>query len=266
MKTNELKEHKLYNGRIVLMYNDRKHLYTRDGEPVQGVTSVLDVINKPRLIPWAVNVVTKRISNELQHGTYSQEDVAGIIAKAKSEHTKIKNVASDKGRTVHQCAEALIKGEPFEEPSNAESSAKLQSFKNFCKDYQVEFIDSERVIYSEAEDFCGTFDFTCKINGKTYLGDLKTGKSIHNRYFLQIAAYQKALQEETGIDLYGRLILRTGVDGYELRIRDNSTYDEDYGAFRSALVMSRWVKKNEDHTPEELIVEELLGEIEDSIQ
>lgn len=226
---------------------------------MQGVTSALDVINKPKILPWAVNVATRYIKQELQHGSFTQEDISSIIYKARNEHKKIKDIASSKGRNVHQIAEAIIKGEDWKAPTNPEENAKVKAFQDFCKDYKVEFIDSERVIYSEAQDYCGTFDFTCKINGKSYLGDLKTGKAIHTRYFLQTAAYQAALVEETGADLNGRVILRVSADGYEVKIRDNSTYEEDYGAFKAALTMSRWVQKNEDKTPEELIVDEILG-------
>lgn len=241
----ETTQHKLYGGRITLDYDDARHFYTRDGNSVQGVTSILNVIDKPGLPFWAVSVATKYIQNKLTHGQYTKEDIQKILDDSRREHERIRNQAAQSGREIHKVAENIILGTKYEAFKDPEVEGKIQSFNSFIQEKQVEFIDTERVVYSEEYNFCGTFDFTCKIAGKKYLGDLKTGKAIHTKFFLQTAAYQQALFEETGEQLDGRCILRVGKDGYELVFRDNKSLEGDYEAFKSALLLSRWVEQND---------------------
>jgi len=46
----EIKTYPLYDGRVNLTFDEEKHLYSIDGRPVPGVTSVIQTIAKPALI------------------------------------------------------------------------------------------------------------------------------------------------------------------------------------------------------------------------
>jgi len=61
-----LSRHELYGGRIILEYDDDKHSYTVNGNYVPSVTGILNVIAKPALIPWALNMGVRTGSPELE--------------------------------------------------------------------------------------------------------------------------------------------------------------------------------------------------------
>jgi hypothetical protein len=51
------------------------------------------------------------------------------------------------------------------------------------------------------DKFAGTADIVCKMNGETWLIDIKTSNSIHKSYDLQLASYAKGLEESRGIKI-----------------------------------------------------------------
>ena len=63
-----------------------------------------------------------------------------------------------------------------------------------------------RRISFDPHKFAGTADIVCKMNGETWLIDLKTSNSIHKSYDLQLASYAKGLEESRGVK-----IERTGI-------------------------------------------------------
>ena len=72
----------------------------------------------------------------------------------------------------------------------------------------------KKQVYSQTHFLAGTLDFICEIDGKKYLGDIKTSSGIYGReYFAQCAAYRMMCEErgETGFE--GSVVVRLGKDG-----------------------------------------------------
>ena len=121
--------------------------------------------------------------------------------------------AGKEGTQVHEAAEALVKGEEIswmDDYGNAKYSQivweMILKFYDFWKTHKPELISAEDFVWSDEHKYAGTADLVVKMNGETWLLDLKTSNSIHKSYDLQLASYAKALEESKGIK-----IDRTGI-------------------------------------------------------
>ena len=121
--------------------------------------------------------------------------------------------AGKEGTQVHEAAEALVKGEEIswmDDYGNAKYSQivweMILKFYDFWKTHKPELISAEDFVWSDEHRYAGTADLVVKMNGETWLLDLKTSNSIHKSYDLQLASYAKALEESKGIK-----IDRTGI-------------------------------------------------------
>ena len=121
--------------------------------------------------------------------------------------------AGKEGTQVHEAAEALVKGEEIswmDDYGNAKYSQivweMILKFYDFWSTHKPELISAEDFVWSDEHRYAGTADLVVKMNGETWLLDLKTSNSIHKSYDLQLASYAKALEESKGIK-----IDRTGI-------------------------------------------------------
>src|SRR3990167_1580215 len=92
-------------------FDEKKHLYTLDGKPLTGVTSVLNVIAKPALIQWSANMACDYIRDNYSVGCAMES----LLQEARTAHRKKKEGAADIGTRVHKYLEEWIANEPSEE-------------------------------------------------------------------------------------------------------------------------------------------------------
>ena len=121
--------------------------------------------------------------------------------------------AGKEGTQVHEACEKLVLGEEvnwMDDYGNAKYSQivweMIIKFYEFWNTYKPELISTEDFVFSDEYKFAGTADLVVKMDGETWLLDLKTSNSLHKSYDLQLAAYAKALEETKGIK-----IDRTGI-------------------------------------------------------
>ena len=79
-------------------------------------------------------------------------------------------------------------------------------------------ISTEEFVFSDEYKYAGTADLVVKMDGETWLLDIKTSKHIHKVYHLQLAAYAKAIEETKGIK-----IDRTGIIWLKAHTRSSSS-------------------------------------------
>jgi hypothetical protein len=159
---------------------------TSKGLIVPGVTTVLGLLNKPFLVPWAW-----RLGMEGQ------------------DYRKVTDKAASIGTVAHYLVECHLKGvEPDGDELANFSKANLEQgniaagqFKDWwgerglktfkCKDMNGETtVTSEIQLVSEEGLFGGTIDAMAKdANGKVTLLDVKTSKGIYDEHRYQLAAY-----------------------------------------------------------------------------
>ena len=204
----------LYSGAVVIEFKEANHSYwkvEKDGKKrrLTGVTTFMKVLDKPALVPWAVNTAIDNVrerKEELQSaGPVAFEE---ILESAKNLYIKKKDEAADLGSIIHNWCEDYIKGKNPVMPEDPQVTQGVLSFLEWVEHSKVKFASSERIIYSQKYDYVGTLDAEATIGGKLYLIDFKTSNGIYPETRLQTAAYQWADQEERGVQYEGRWILR----------------------------------------------------------
>lgn len=223
---------KLYKGEIELVFNKNGHRYTVADKPCVGVTTILSSLAKPALIPWAVNMTIGYLQENIKAGkSYDEVQIGELLKEAKGAYRKKKEAAADLGSLVHKWIEDYIKGLKPELPINPQMKLSIDAFLKWEKDNKVKFIESERVVYSRKYNFAGTCDFTCEINGKKYIGDIKTSNAIYSEYLLQVSAYRYAMQEEDNNVYDGMLIIRVPKTAEAIEVFEFNDYQENAKAF-----------------------------------
>lgn len=232
-----IKKYSLYNGEITLMFNETGHRYTVNGTSKVGVTSILGIINKPALIQWAVNEGVAFLKDNLKAGVaYDELELNNLLETAKKAHRVRKTEAADFGTLAHSWIEKYIKGENPDPLVNKNLQSAINVFLKWVKDNNVKFISSEQPVYSKKYDYCGTFDFMCEIDGKRFIGDLKTSKGIYGEYHMQLAAYRYAVEEETGKEIDGCFIVRIPkTEDDKVEIAQINNYKQNAKAFLYAV-------------------------------
>lgn len=226
---------------MIYKFDDKNHIHTLDGVPLHGVTTVLSVIAKPALIQWAANQAVEYIIKSLPGMAKlwvdgKDKEVQDIVNEAKYAHRKKKDKAGDWGTLVHKAVEEWIKNKV--EPKLEESQQKaFDNFKKWAEDNKVEFLESEKHVWSKELWIGGITDMVIKMDGKKYVADIKTSGAIYNEHFFQMAAYDLCLKEMGGYeDVEGYLVINLKKDGtMDLKRADNLEINRQ--AFLSALTL-----------------------------
>lgn len=197
-------------------FNKEKHIHTLNDRPLMGVTTILSVIAKPALIQWSANMACDYILKKFEEIKYPvaiDEQIYEWIKDARSAHRKKKESAGDWGTSVHLAIEEWIKEN--KEPSLDEKGTEVfNKFKEWAIKENVKFLESEKHVYSEKLWIGGIVDLVIEMNGKKYIGDIKTSSGIYNEAFFQMGAYNLCL-EEMGEhkDISGYLVINLRKDG-----------------------------------------------------
>jgi len=176
--------------------NGHQKYFTSDGFQVPGVTTVLGVLAKPALVPWANKLGLKGI----EVGKYVDDK-------------------ADIGTMAHGMIEAHLKGEEFDTSDYSKNQISLAEncalkFYEWLKNKDVKVLGIEMQLVSDKHRFGGTCDIYCELNGVPTLIDIKTAKGIYEEMHTQVAAY-KLLLEEAGKTVDNAMILRVGRDESE---------------------------------------------------
>lgn len=239
----------LYNGKVVLNYSDSGHVYTLDGKVVYGVTSIVKVIDKPALVGWGVKETINHYKRRIEPGKeYSEVDLDIIHDEAKSARFASARKSASIGSITHNWIEAYVEaglaGEELpERPVDKSVNKALDAFFEWTKEHDIKFKYSERKVYSMEYDYAGTLDGEAEVDGNLDLIDYKTSTGIYPEYWLQIAAYMQAREEEEGHKYDGAWIVRIDKRSgkFETERKSREEIMEVYlPAFLSALGIYNW--------------------------
>ena len=247
-------------------FDKANHVHALDGKPLTGVTTILGVINKPMLIQWAANQVVEYIKanceiEKTKPFTDAKEHVAYFVSEerlneAKTAHRKKKEAAGDWGTEVHAEVEKYINNAMICEPSGTidktEYDSRITHFITWAKDNKVKFLASEKNIYSKEMWVGGIADIVCEIDGKRFVGDIKTSSGIYPEHFIQASAYAEMLREmgreiapspeEVRPELYrpfdGVVIINLKKTG-EIDVKFNYDVEGNFNCFKAALTLYR---------------------------
>lgn len=224
-------------------FDEKKHAYFLDDKPLMGVTTVLGKWDKGGLIQWAANqaveYVRDKTMGDLEDGELEHK-IGDWLTEAKTAHAKKRDKAAEKGTDVHSQIEGFINhaikkhdGHLVDEEMEEHAEEQLASFMRWSRENSVKFLESEKKLYSEEHWIAGTADFVAEIDGKTYVGDIKTGKSIWSTAFYQCAAYAIML-EDMDYKFDGVVVVHIPAKG-ELKEYRRYDLDTDKGAFLGIL-------------------------------
>jgi CRISPR/Cas system-associated exonuclease Cas4 (RecB family) len=239
-------------------FNEKTHTYTLDGKRMTGVTTVLGVINKPALVGWAANQAVEYIKTskvwQLVPDTprkimIGDKELEKLLNEARKAHIRKRDKAGQSGTDVHGDIETHIKfaienSDGIIVTGGNYEKKQVEHFLNWAEKNKIKFLASEKRVYSKTHFTAGTYDFKCEIDGKIYIGDIKTSSGIYDRTpFAQTSAYQMMEEEMTGIkDVQGRLIInlkKTGIFDEDKDVYISEHYEDDLELFMSALSIYR---------------------------
>ena len=194
---------------------DFKHYVHPDtGEKHERVSTILNVLNKPGLNKWKVNMALKHIHDNAQavvdsagegHPIITPAQVFQWCEEAKTVTDKIRDKAATDGTLVHEAVEQWCKVGVVD--TRGMSEPVLNGFNAFLKwveEVELEPVESEITVYGMG--YAGTIDLIARLRGLLYLVDLKTSNSFRPEYIMQIAGYRHAYPKE----LDGMGVLRLG--------------------------------------------------------
>ena len=198
----------------------------KDGTMVPGVTTVLGVMNKPALVPWA----NKLGLSGIEVGKY----VDGLAEIGSLAHAMILC-------HLHKEKPDLSDSSP-NQVSKAENC--LCSFFEWEKQHTIEPMLLETPLVSETYGFGGTPDFVGRVDGQIEVIDFKTGKAIYEEHLYQAAAYEQLVAERAlsealpgevvGVDRLRILqIGRDETEGFSEKVI--ASWDSHWGVFKACL-------------------------------
>lgn len=234
------------NSRIIfgqeLAIDEEAHAYTWGGQFVPGVTSILKVIDKPALMPWAIGVTRDYWLEQVSAG---RTDFKAIHKESWSANKKISKGAADIGKNVHAYAEAFFKKQDLPTLLTDEAKRGVEAFHKWLDAHKVVVKASERLVFSREHYYAGTCDFVAEIDGVLSVGDIKTSSGIYPEMRMQTAAYQHALQEEKSAELGKpfkfevRWIVRFDKKTGEFEAKPFYNFELDFAGFKHARELHR---------------------------
>ena len=227
--------------------------YDVDGVRHVRVTTALNVISKPALVPWAIRETTNKMRAVMEASVNTTIDPVWIeeaLQQAKNYPDEARDAAAAKGTAIH---EAIYNWESIgERPNDAVANQAVQAYDAWRTTVAMEVVASELTVWSPSDKYAGTIDQVCRnSNGHWSVIDFKTG-GAYPEAALQVAAYANALEELTGIPVDDAWILRIPRDQPEdgspqffTKYMNCDHIQSNFEAFRNALYLQRALKDSE---------------------
>lgn len=125
-----------------------------------------------------------------------------------SESQALKEAAGDKGSKIHAAVARLLAGDTIKmdeaiinpstgqpEPLTLEEYQALMSFVAWHTATKPVLVSADQVVWNDADEYAGSVDFACTIDGQLYVVDFKTSKAIWPGHRMQVSAYKHAVPE-----------------------------------------------------------------------
>jgi len=199
--------------------------YNKDGKQLPGVTTVLGVLAKPALVPWA---------NGLGLQGINVREYVDVLATV--------------GKLAHDIICCHNKGVPFKsdgQPLDLIDKVEncFLSYLSWEKQHTVEPILCEAPLVSELYGFGGTIDMFAKVDGIPTIVDYKTGKAIYAEHLYQVAAYRQLLSENDAIPSAVRILQigRDETEGFSEKVLTDTT--KEWELFKHCLAIYKLQRK-----------------------
>lgn len=180
----------------------RGHGYKLDGQKLIGVTSALDVIDKPALRDWYARTAAERAVNEWD--TLAELPITQRLERIRYGARDKTTAAALRGTEIHSLAEKLARGEDVDVP--ADHLGPVQAYARWLDAWDVETIATETPLCHTEHGYAGTADLWGRVGKRDNamcLLDVKTGRGVYSETGWQLAAYRHSnlLQPEKGTEI-----------------------------------------------------------------
>ena len=189
----------------MLTFDDVAHTYYWNGERVPGVTSILKPLTDYSSVPRATL-----------------------------------EAAATFGKAVHMTCELDDLRELDEETLDPALVPYLKAWRDFSRDYEVEWIDIEQPGFHEKLRYAGTPDRRGMVRGLLSVVDIKTTYELMPAVGPQLAAYDNLAPVSPG--LHRRIGVQLRADGtYHAQVYTDPT---DWPVFASLLTLRNWCARH----------------------
>ena len=227
-----------------LNFREDKHWYSVDGDYVPSVTTILNVISKPALMPWAVKMGAEWFRDNRKDYLKGDIKLEDMIKGIKGAYRKKSQDALNIGEEVHAWCEQAIKfklgvGTMPSMPDNEVVRESIENFRDWTKENDVKWLSSEEKIYNRKYKYAGTVDAIAEVNGVFGVIDFKTSKRLYDEYDLQVSAYGETIEDIYGRDCESSWLLRFDKEdgSFESKELQSGDHAENFMAFYGALCL-----------------------------
>lgn len=173
--------------------DSRFYVNPETGAKAPGVTSIIGMLNKPFLQPWAAKVVAEEavadVGTLVSMTIRNPEAAVDYLKRAPYRQT---SAAADTGTEAHDAFERIAKGLPVGR-LHPDVEPFVVHFDEFIEEFKPEYVFMEETVWSERHDYAGSFDALTIIDGALTWVDYKTTRSgVHEEVGLQLSAYSHA--------------------------------------------------------------------------
>jgi len=197
-----------------------------EGKSFPSVTSVLSIIAKPYLVPWAAKVVAETAVEVMQdildandygasphtnyleafwNGEEKEYDWDSMAKCLKNLPNEERDDAGSLGDVVHDVSNQILRLSHgahsvakalFDDMVDSHEIAppvaeRVQHLITFLKDHTVIVVADEFTIYNDKYGYAGSCDVAAFVDGIPYFIDLKTNRQLGKEIALQITAYSR---------------------------------------------------------------------------
>jgi hypothetical protein len=244
-----------------------------------GVTNVLKkaIDRSVMLVPWAAKMAIEKLLRTIPVvqdtsgvswiAPMTLTDFTKLALEAKGAHKEKLEEAGDIGHIAHLCLSDSIQHaidhtnstvlELRNIPTDEKAKACAEAGLAWMRLHNVRWIKTEQKIYSREYGYAGTMDGLATVDScgdpsccteqfkdRLSLIDFKSSNALHIEYLFQTASYQHAEQEEQGLDIKDRWILRLGKNEEEAGKFEPwhctaKDFKEDFEGFLTCLALNK---------------------------
>src|ERR1035437_8518611 len=164
-----------------------KYRLEANGPTVPGVTTVINILDKPGL-KWAAAKITAEYTLNGYWPEFPTRDE--LVRHCTGEFDREWREKAARGTRVHAVAEAWARGETVD--VSLADSGFVDACESFHEVYQPKFLLIEKAVLNAEYGYGGRFDFIARLKGQgTALCDIKTGSQRPLENALQASAYMR---------------------------------------------------------------------------
>jgi hypothetical protein len=247
----------LYGGQVRMEYTDSSHRYrvSEEGSKFESrgsVTTVLNVLNKAAIKPWAIKITCNYIEDNLRQllagNSFSIDAVFKIITEARTAAERAREDAAEVGTNTHDWLRDYWKGyvsgvcPPM--PKEERTVKCVNAALNWFDEHRIEPIAVEEPQYSRLHKICGRPDLIARVDGELAVVDYKSTKFLYPEVALQMCPYAKMHEEMHGqfpSVRWGLRLDKTTGD-FEDRRYPPDEFDLDWDSFKCCLTLYERLK------------------------